>query len=102
MATARFSFLRKLIPWIISALALGYVFGYATDWNALVEATEGANLPLYLAFTVADKMIFFLWWGILQAAVIRRFVGPVSTRKLIAVRGGDSDLKAISPSSLVI
>jgi len=77
-------------------LALGYVFGFATDWKGLVEATEGANLPLYLAFTVADKMIFFLWWGILQAAVIRRFVGPVSTRKLISVRGGAELLRAVN------
>jgi hypothetical protein len=77
-------------------LALVYVFGYATDWEALVRATEGANLPLYIAFTVADKMIFFLWWGILQAAVVRRFVGPVSTRKLIAVRGGAELLRAVN------
>jgi hypothetical protein len=96
VATARTSLWRKLLPWIISALALGYVFGYATDWNALVAATEGANLPLYVAFTVADKMIFFLWWGILQAAVIRRFVGPVSTRKLISVRGGAELLRAVN------
>jgi len=87
---------RRLLPWIISAAALGYVFGYATDWDALVEATRGANLPLYIAFTVADKMIFFLWWGILQAAVVRRFVGPVSTRKLISVRGGAELLRAVN------
>lgn len=69
-------------------VALAYVFGYATDWQKLVHATENANLPLYVAFTVADKMIFFLWWGILQASVIRRFVTPVSTREVISVRGG--------------
>jgi hypothetical protein len=88
VATPRTPLWRKLLPWLISAGALAYVFGYATDWDTLVRATEGANLPLYFAFTVADKMIFFLWWGILQAAVIRRFVTPVSTREVISVRGG--------------
>ena len=72
------------------------MFGYATDWDALVRATEGANIPLYVGYTVADKMIFFLWWGILQAAAIRRFVGPVSTPKLIAVRGGAELLRAVN------
>jgi len=85
-----------LLPWVISAAALAYVFGFATDWDALVRATEGANLPLYIGFTVADKMIFFLWWGILQAAVIRRFVAPVATRELISVRGGAELLRTVN------
>ena len=85
-----------ILPWVISAAALSYVFGFATDWDALVRATEGANLPLYIGFTVADKMIFFLWWGILQAAVIRRFVTPVATRELISVRGGAELLRTVN------
>ena len=85
-----------LLPWAISAAALGYVFGFATDWDALVLATKGANLPLYIGLTVADKMIFFLWWGILQAAVIRRFVAPVATRELISVRGGAELLRTVN------
>lgn len=96
VATTHTPLWRKLLPWSISAVALTYVFGFATDWNALVEATRGANLPLYLLFTVADKMIFFLWWGLLQVAVLRRFVGPVSTRELISVRGGAELLRAVN------
>jgi hypothetical protein len=96
VATVRTPLWRRLLPWAISAAALGYVFGYATDWDALVRATEGANLPLYLGYTVADKMIFFLWWGILQAAVVRRFVAPVSIRELIAVRGGAELLRTVN------
>jgi hypothetical protein len=80
----------------ISAAALAYVFGFATDWDALVRATEGANIPLYVGYTVADKMIFFLWWGVLQAAVLRRFVAPVTTRELVAVRGGAELLRAVN------
>jgi hypothetical protein len=87
---------RKYLPWAISAAALSYVFGFATDWNALVKAMEGANVPLYLGYTVADKMIFFLWWGILQAAVIRRFVGPISTKELVKVRGGAELLRTVN------
>ncbi len=96
MATVRIPLWRRLLPWAISAAALSYVFGFATDWDALVRATEGANLPLYFGFTVADKMIFVLWWGILQAAVIRRFVTPVSTRELISVRGGAELLRTVN------
>jgi len=96
VAKSRTPLWRKLLPWVISAAALTYVFGFATDWEALVNATEGANLPLYMAFTVADKMIFFLWWGILQASVLRRFVGPVSTRELISVRGGAELFRAVN------
>lgn len=87
---------RKLLPWAISAAALSYVFGYATDWDALVKAMEGANVPLYLGYTIADKMIFFLWWGLLQAAVIRRFVGPISTLELVKVRGGAELLRSVN------
>ncbi|MFQ5417684.1 MAG: hypothetical protein ACE5FL_11615 [Myxococcota bacterium] len=96
MATSQPPRWRKLLPWAISAAALTYVFGFAADWEALVRATDGANLPLYLSFTIADKMIFFLWWGILQASVVRRFVGPVSTRELISVRGGAELLRAVN------
>jgi hypothetical protein len=96
VTTVRTPLWRKLLPWIISAAALSYVFGFATDWDALVGATEGANLPLYVGLTVADKMVFFLWWGILQAAVIRRFVVPVSTRELISVRGGAELLRTVN------
>jgi len=96
VTTSRTPLWRKLLPWAISAAALTYVFGFATDWNGLVRATRGANIPLYLLFTVADKMIFFLWWGLLQAAVLRRFVGPVSTGELISVRGGAELLRAVN------
>ena len=71
----------------MSAGALAYVFT-SLDWEQLVEATRGANLPLYLTFTVLDKLIFFLWWGTLQAAAIRRFVSPIGTFKVISIRGG--------------
>ena len=79
---------QRLLPWTVSALALGYVFGYATNWEHLVEATSHVNLPLYLTFTILDKLIFFLWWGILQAFAVRRFVGPIPTRQVLAIRGG--------------
>ena len=36
---------RRLLPWAVSAGALAYVFGAATNWQALLRATEQANLP---------------------------------------------------------
>ena len=85
MASGRSARWRRLLPWVVSAATLGYVFGYAADWRQLIAATEGANLPLFLAYATADKLIFLLWWGALQAAAVRRFVTPISTRQVIAV-----------------
>jgi len=87
---------QKLLPWTVSALALGYVFGYATNWDQLVEATSHANVPLYVAFTVLDKLIFFLWWGILQAKAVRRFVGPIPTRQVLSIRGGAELVRTVN------
>jgi len=80
--------LQRLLPWAVSAACLGWVFGHATDWHLLRAATRGANLPLFVALTTLDKLIFFVWWGLLQAAAVRRFVMPVSSREVIAIRGG--------------
>jgi hypothetical protein len=87
---------RRVLPWLVSAAALFYVFGWATDWSALVEATEGADLPLFVAITVADKLMFFTGWTLLQAAAIRRFVTPVPVAEVVAVRGGSELLRAVS------
>lgn len=78
---------RHLLPWAISLGALGYVFGYAIDWKSIPEATEQANLPLFIAITSFDKVAFFLVWAFVQAAVIRRFIEPVPTRKVLAMKG---------------
>lgn len=88
VAPTRTRILQRLLPWAVSAACLAWVFGFATDWRALREATRGANLPLFVALTTLDKLIFFLWWGLLQAAAVRRFVMPVSSREVIAIRGG--------------
>jgi hypothetical protein len=88
---------RSLLPWAVSVGALAYVFGWATDWRALVRATEGANVPLFVAWAVLDKVVFFVGWGALQAEAVRRFVTPVSFRELMAVRGGAELLRAVNP-----
>lgn len=90
--------LRQLLPWAISAIALGYVFGYAIDWKAIPEATTHANMPLFALITVADKLLFFLVWGLIQALVIRRFVEPVPVRKVLAVKGGSELMRTVNNS----
>ena len=62
--------LRRVLPWLVSAALLAYVFGWLTEWDKLLETTRRANAPLFILVTFADKMIFFLWWGLLQAAAI--------------------------------
>jgi hypothetical protein len=88
--------LRRVLPWLISAAALVYVFGWLTDWEQLVEATRAANLPLYIAVTFADKMIFFVLWTVLQVTAIRRLIGPMSVRSLISLRGATELLRTVS------
>ena len=34
-------------------------------------------MPLFIAITVLDKIIFFLVWCLVQASMIRRFLAPV-------------------------
>jgi hypothetical protein len=87
--------LRRLLPWIVSAAALGYVFG-RTDWSALLEATRQANLPLFIAVTTADKLVFFVVWTYLQTIAVQRFVTRVPFRSVLAIRGGSELLRALS------
>jgi hypothetical protein len=80
----------------VSAGLLFYVFNVATDWERLRAATEQADLPLFLAFTIADRAAFFVVWALLQAAALRRFVAQVPVRAIIAIRGGSELLRAVS------
>ena len=78
---------RHLLPWIISALALGYVFGFAIEWHSIPQATANADLTSFVLITIADKLAFFLAWAFIQAKAIRVFVEPVSIRALLSVKG---------------
>lgn len=86
--------LRRILPWTISIAALVYVFGYVTDWSALVAAMQGANVPLFVGIVVTDKVAFFVAWSLLQALAVRRFVSFVPYRQVLAVRGGSELLRA--------
>jgi len=88
--------LRHVLPWIVSAGLLFYVFTVATDWDRLRAATEKADLPFFLAFTIADRAAFFVVWALLQAAALRRFVAQVPVRSIVAIRGGSELLRAVS------
>jgi hypothetical protein len=85
-----------VLPWLVSAGLLIYVFGWVTEWDALLEATRRAHLSLFVLVTFADKMIFFVLWSFLQVQAIRRLVGPMPLRSLLALRGGSELLRSIS------
>lgn len=89
---------RHVLPLAISGAALVYVFGYAIDWQAIPEVTERANMPLFVAITVLDKIFFFLVWALVQASMVRRFLAPVPRRQIIAVRGGAELVRALNNS----
>jgi len=88
--------LRSVLPWVISALLLVYVFGYATDWRRLIEATERANIPLFLVFATADRLAFFVIWTWLSAMALRRFVTHVPMASVFAIRGGSELARVVS------
>lgn len=87
---------RRLLPWIVSVAALVYVFGFATDWPKVLDAAGEADLPLFITITVADKLVFFVAWALLQSEALRRFVGPVPRRAVIALRGGSELVRAVN------
>lgn len=89
---------RHLLPLAISGTALVYVFGFAIDWQSIPKATEQANMPLFIAITVLDKVVFFLVWCLVQASMIRRFLAPVPRRQIIAVKGGAELARALNNS----
>lgn len=89
---------RHVLPLSISGGALVYVFGYAIDWQAIPQATEHANMPLFVAITVLDKVVFFLVWCLVQASMVRRFLAPVPRRQIIAVKGGAELARALNNS----
>ncbi len=78
---------RHILPWAISAAALGYVFGFAIDWEGIPQATEDANLELFIFVTVLDKLAFFMAWAFIQTKAVRDFVEPISVRALLSVKG---------------
>jgi hypothetical protein len=87
---------RSLLPWVVSAALLVYVFGWATDWVRLREALRAAHVPAFLAFATLDRLAFFAVWTWLQALALRRFVSEVPTRSVFAVRGGSELIRTIS------
>lgn len=87
---------RRLLPWLISIAALVYVFGYVTDWTALVAATAHANMPAFVAVVATDKIAFFVFWSLLQGAAVRSFVGSVPYSQVLSVRGGSELFRAVN------
>jgi hypothetical protein len=87
---------RSVVPWIVSACLLVYVFGWATDWERLRAATERANLPLFVLCATADRLAFFGIWTWLSAAALRRFVVHVPVRSVFAIRGGSELARVVS------
>ncbi len=87
---------RHVLPWLISAALLIYLFGFATDWTTLRDTTRQARLPLFVAFATADRLAFFVVWTLLQAAALRRFAAPVPVGSVFALRGGSELLRTVS------
>lgn len=87
-----------MLPLVISGTALVYVFGFAIDWESIPEATDRADMPLFIAITVLDKIVFFLVWCLVQASMVRRFLAPVPRRQIIAVKGGAELARALNNS----
>lgn len=89
---------QTLAPWLVSGAALYYVFGVAIEWEKIPEATAGANLPLFIAIVVFDKLVFFIVWGLLQARVIRQYLARASVGEILAVKGASELIRSVNNS----
>ena len=98
MSRLKHILVRHVLPLVISGTALVYVFGFAIDWESIPEATDRADMPLFIAITVLDKIVFFLVWCLVQASMVRRFLAPVPRRQIIAVKGGAELARALNNS----
>ena len=87
---------RSLLPWVVSAALLFYVFGYRTNWTRLLEALEHADAPRFVLFAAADRLAFFMAWAWLSASALRRFVAHVPIASVLAIRGGSELARAVS------
>lgn len=87
---------RSILPWVVSAALLAYVFGWATDWVRLRQALDATHVPLFLLFATVDRLAFFAVWTWLQALALRRFVSQVPIRSVFAVRGGSELIRTVS------
>lgn len=98
MSQLKRNLVRHVLPLVISGSALVYVFGFAIDWQAIPDATAEANMPVFIAVTILDKIVFFLVWCLVQASMIRRFLAPVPRRQIIAIKGGAELARALNSS----
>jgi hypothetical protein len=96
MATGPTKRWRSILPWLVSAALLFYVFGYATQWSRLLDALDHADVPRFLVYATADRLAFFVIWTWLAAAALRRFVVHVPVRSVFAIRGGSELARAVS------
>jgi hypothetical protein len=96
MATGSNKKWRSILPWLISAGLLFYVFGYATHWDRLLAALDEADAPLFLVYATADRLAFFAIWTWLSAIALRRFVAHVPIGSVFAIRGGSELARAVS------
>jgi len=96
MATRSYKRWRSVLPWVVSAGLLFYVFGYATEWDRLLGALDEADVPLFLVFATADRLAFFALWTYLSAVALRRFVVHVPVGSVFAIRGGSELARAVS------
>jgi hypothetical protein len=87
---------RHVLPWVISAALLAYVFGWMTDWQQLLATMRRANVPVFVALAAVDRLGFFVVWTWLQAEALSRFLVRVPFRSVVAIRGGSELLRAIS------
>ncbi len=87
---------RGVLPWVVSAGLLFYVFGYATQWDRLLAALRRADVPPFLLYAAADRLAFFAIWTWMSAVALRRFVVHVPIASVFAIRGGSELARAVS------
>lgn len=79
--------IRRIIPFLVSALILYYYFG-EQNWNELFMAVKNAKLAIATLSVFVPQLVFWFFETLIMERHIRWFHGDFSFRSYFWVRGG--------------
>jgi len=89
------NFLKKALPWIGTALILGYLAA-TTDIDRFIESLTYVNPWAFAGVTCAGTLLVYLSDCFCLNLLFRRFFGPVGFRDILAVKGTSYFLNVVN------
>jgi hypothetical protein len=89
------SFLKKALPWIGTAIILGYM-GMTTDIDRFIASLAYVDIWAFVAVTLVGAVIVFLSDSYCLSVLFRRFFRPVGLADILAVKGTSYFLNVVN------